>query len=101
MNPQSYGEVTLHSADPAMAPKIDPKLLSHPFDRRVAIEAIRATMDYLDAPVFKKNTVKMIGCPKDRSDEAIWSVGFHLLSFWLALYLRCRIVTSLFVSWIS
>ena len=29
-------------------------------------------MDYLEAPVFKKNTVKMIGCPKSRSDEDIW-----------------------------
>ena len=29
-------------------------------------------MDYLEAPVFKKSTVKMIGCPKSRSDEDIW-----------------------------
>jgi choline dehydrogenase-like flavoprotein len=60
MNPQSYGEVTLDSADPSDAPKADPKLLSHPYDRRVMIEAMRKMMKYLEAPVFKKRTVKMM-----------------------------------------
>jgi choline dehydrogenase-like flavoprotein len=64
--------VTLNSANPSDAPRVDPKLLSHPFDRRVMIEAMKSMMDYLEAPVFKKNTVKMIGCPKSRSDEDIW-----------------------------
>ncbi|KAH6718962.1 glucose-methanol-choline oxidoreductase-like protein [Leptodontidium sp. MPI-SDFR-AT-0119] len=72
MNPQSYGEVTLNSADPLDAPKADPRLVSHPYDRRVLIEGVRKLMDYLEAPVFKKSTVKMIGCPKSRSDEDIW-----------------------------
>ena len=71
-DPQSEGEVTLNSANPSDAPKADPKLLSHPFDRRVMIEAMRSMMDYLEAPVFKKNTVKVIGCPKSRSEEDIW-----------------------------
>ena len=71
-DPQSEGEVTLNSSNPSDAPKVDPKLLSHPFDRRVIIEAMRSMMDYLEAPVFKKNTVKMIGCPKSRSEEDIW-----------------------------
>ena len=72
MNPQSFGEVTLSSSNPSDAPKVDPKFISHPYDRRVIIEAIRETMEYFEAPVFKKNTVKMIGCPKSRSDEDIW-----------------------------
>jgi choline dehydrogenase-like flavoprotein len=76
MNPQSYGEVTLNSADPSDTPKVNPKLLSHPYDRRVIIEAMRKMMDYLEAPVFKQSTVRMIGCPKSRSDEDIW-VGFR------------------------
>jgi choline dehydrogenase-like flavoprotein len=71
-DPQSEGEVTLNSANPSDAPQVDPKLLSHPFDRRVMIEAMRFMLDYLEAPVFKKNTIKMIGCPKSRSDEDIW-----------------------------
>jgi choline dehydrogenase-like flavoprotein len=74
MNPQSYGEVTLKSANASDQPIIDPKLLSHPFDQRVMIEAMRKMMDYLEAPVFKKNTIKMIGCPKSRSDGDIWYV---------------------------
>jgi choline dehydrogenase-like flavoprotein len=83
MNPQSYGEVTLNSADPSDAPRADPKLLSHPFDRRVMIEAMRKMMDYLEAPVFKKSTVKMIGCPKSRKDEDIWEhCRGNLFSSW-------------------
>lgn len=72
MNPQSTGEVTLASANPEDPPKVDPKLLSHPFDRRVMIEAMRSMMQYLEAPVFAKDTVRMIGCPKSKSDEDIW-----------------------------
>lgn len=72
MTPQSYGEVTLKSSNPMDAPKIDPKLLSHPFDRRVAIEGMRTLLNLLEAPSLAKNTVKMIGAPKGRSDEAIW-----------------------------
>lgn len=72
MNPQSYGEVTLASANPLDAPKADPRLVSHPYDRRVLIEGVRKVMDYLEAPVFNESTVKMIGCPKSRSDEDIW-----------------------------
>lgn len=72
MNPQSTGEVTLNSANPTESPKVDPKLLSHPFDRRVMIEGMRQMLDYLEAPVLKKSTIKMIGCPKSRSDEDIW-----------------------------
>ncbi|KAG0649714.1 alcohol dehydrogenase [Hyphodiscus hymeniophilus] len=83
MNPQSEGEVTLNSASPSDAPKVDPKLLSHPYDRRVMIEAMRSMMDYLEAPVFKKNTVRMIGCPKSRSDEDIWDhCSGNLFSSW-------------------
>jgi choline dehydrogenase-like flavoprotein len=83
MNPQSVGEVTLRSSDPSDAPVIDPKLLSHPFDKRSMIEAMRRLMDYLEAPVFQKNTVKMIGCPKSRSDEDIWDhCSGNLFSSW-------------------
>jgi len=57
--------------------------LSHPFDRRVIIEAMRKLMDYLEAPVFKKDTVKMIGCPISRSEEDIWEhCSGNLFSSW-------------------
>ena len=71
MNPQSRGEVTLASADPADAPVMDPKLLSHPYDRRVIIEAVRSIMGFFEAPALKKTAVKIIGCPKSLSDEDI------------------------------
>jgi len=72
MNPQSYGEVTLNSANPVDAPKIQPNLASHPFDRRALIESLRQLMDLLEAPIFKESTIKMVGCPKSRSDDDIW-----------------------------
>lgn len=70
-NPQSRGTVTLRSADPNTAPLIDPKFLSHPFDRRIIIDSTRETMRILSAPVLAAKTLKMLG-PKDDSDEAIW-----------------------------
>ncbi|KAI9050741.1 hypothetical protein LZ554_004861 [Drepanopeziza brunnea f. sp. 'monogermtubi'] len=72
MNPQSHGTVTLASASPSDAPRVDPNLISHPYDRRVLIEGIRQVMALLSAPVFQKSTIKMIGCPKSTSDDDIW-----------------------------
>lgn len=77
MTPQSQGEVCLNSSDPKDAPLIDPKFLSHPFDKKSMIESMRTLMEYLEAPVFQKNTVKMIGCPKSMSDEDIWVCNPH------------------------
>ena len=72
MNPQSYGEVTLNSANPSDASRMDPNLVSHPYDRRVIIEGMRRLMDLFEALVFKESTVKIVGCSKSRSDEDIW-----------------------------
>jgi hypothetical protein len=54
------------------APRVDPNLLSHPYDRITMIEAMRKLLEFLEAPVFKKNTVKMIGCPASKSEQDIW-----------------------------
>lgn len=72
MNPQSQGTVTLRSANPKESPIIDPKFLTHPFDRRTAIESFREMLRYLQAPVFKDKTVRNLSWPRDDSDEAIW-----------------------------
>ncbi|PMD17612.1 GMC oxidoreductase [Hyaloscypha hepaticicola] len=97
MNPQSHGEVTLSSADLSAsspknitdtrkmqdAPRVDPNLLSHPYDRRTMIEAMRKLLEFLEAPVFKKNTVKMIGCPASKSEQDIWDhCSGNLFSSW-------------------
>lgn len=71
-NPQSHGTVTLGSSNPLDHPIIDPKFLSHPFDRKVMIDGIRQTLQLLRAPVYAANTIDFIGPPSDASDEAVW-----------------------------
>ncbi|TVY81898.1 Alcohol dehydrogenase [acceptor] [Lachnellula suecica] len=72
MNPHGTGTVTLASSNPEDAPIIDPNFGSHPYDRRVMIEGYRKMIDLLQAPVLKKDTVKLVGLPKGMSDEEIW-----------------------------
>ena len=70
-NPESRGSVTLQSADPSVAPIIDPKFLTHEFDRRTMIEGVREMIRILSAPIYAADTIENWG-PKDDSDEAIW-----------------------------
>ena len=71
MNPQSSGEVILHSADPKDPPIVDPKFLSHPFDRRVAVESLRNALDFLDVPYLAEHRERIASGPVDRSEEEI------------------------------
>jgi hypothetical protein len=70
-NAQVRGEITLQSSDPRVPLKFDPKLLLHPFDQRVAIEALRSILQIVDHPAFAKDTVAVISAPKSSSDEDI------------------------------
>ncbi|KAF2707170.1 GMC oxidoreductase [Pleomassaria siparia CBS 279.74] len=82
MNPQSRGTVTLRSSNPSDTPLIDPKFLTHPFDRLVLIEGVREIMRILSAPVYASRTVQKLG-PQDDSDESIWdSITGNLRSSW-------------------
>ncbi|KAH7034753.1 GMC oxidoreductase-domain-containing protein [Microdochium trichocladiopsis] len=84
MNPQSRGTVTLQSTDPRQAPLIDPKFLTHPYDKRNAIESLREMLRYQQAPAWKAREVtRTIGwpagtsyetSPDNMSDEALWSI---------------------------
>ena len=65
------GSVTLKSTDPKDPPVIDPKFLAEPFDRRVAIEAVRETLKLLDMPQLAKDQVRLAAGPENQSDEAI------------------------------
>ena len=76
-NSQARGEATLQSSDPSVPLKFDPKILSHPFDRRVAIEVMRSLLKIAEHPSFAKDTVASIAVPKSASDEDI-------LDYWKA-----------------
>jgi len=73
MNAQSVGYVKLASSDASVPPLIDPNYLSHPYDRRVAIESLRAVIKYSDAPTFQSMRERRIEGPDaDASDEELW-----------------------------
>ncbi|KAG0644978.1 alcohol dehydrogenase [Hyphodiscus hymeniophilus] len=72
MNAQSTGSVTLSSADPSEPPNIDVGYLSHPYDRRVAIEALRTVIAYSKVPTFAAVTDHSVEGPKSDSDEDIF-----------------------------
>ena len=71
MNGQAAGEVKLSSKDPKDPPLLDPKFLSHPFDRRVAIESVREALEFFDMPGLAKDQVRLATGPQLRSDEEI------------------------------
>ncbi|KAL8881004.1 MAG: hypothetical protein Q9198_001702 [Flavoplaca austrocitrina] len=59
---------SLNSNDP---PIIDPKFLSHPFDKRVAIESVRETLTFLKQPLMAKGSLRFAAGPDGHSDEEI------------------------------
>ena len=65
------GEVHLSSSDPSDHPIIDPNYLSHPFNRRIAIEAVRETLDLFDEPCLAKDRISYAAGPKGRTDGDI------------------------------
>lgn len=77
LNAQSTGSVTLQSADPSIPLLFDPDFLSHPFDRRVAIEATRACLNIASHPSFAHDTICQRTGPLSSSEEDI-------LAYWRA-----------------
>lgn len=71
MNPQSRGEVTLASKDPAAEPVIDPRYLSHPYDRQTIIDGIRESIAYVKSTLLSSYVQKEVFLPKSDSDEDI------------------------------
>lgn len=70
-NGQSRGEVRLQSADPSDPPVMNPNILSHSFDRRVAIEGTRQGLEIMESPAFARDTIGVVDPPKSKSDEDI------------------------------
>ncbi|KAJ5719869.1 hypothetical protein N7493_006747 [Penicillium malachiteum] len=74
-NAQTRGEVTLQSSDPDAPLLFNPKFLAHPFDRRLAIEALRDSFRVAKHEAYTKDNVAEMAMPKDESDEV-------LLEYW-------------------
>ncbi|KAI1456410.1 putative GMC oxidoreductase [Annulohypoxylon moriforme] len=70
-NGQSRGEITLQSSDPDVPLKFNPRFLTSPFDRRVAIESFRAILRLTEHESYAKNTAALLTGPKSDSDEDI------------------------------
>lgn len=71
MNPQSSGSTTLQSSYPKVPLLFDLNFLDHPFDKRVAIEAMRELLMVINSPAFQKDTIEMVHGPENDSDEDI------------------------------
>ncbi|KAI4157202.1 MAG: hypothetical protein LQ342_008469 [Letrouitia transgressa] len=71
MGTQSLGQVTLRSKDPKEPALFDPSFLSHPYDRRVAIEAVREALAFLNSPTLAEHQDYIVDGPEDGSDEEI------------------------------
>ncbi|KAK0507115.1 hypothetical protein JMJ35_010573 [Cladonia borealis] len=50
---------------------IDPNFLAHPFDKRVAIESVRETLEFLGKPLMATSTVHLAAGPSGNTDEDI------------------------------
>lgn len=73
MRPKSRGSVTLQSADPYQAPRIDPGFFSHPDDMAVAIRGARMGVEVLEAPAmdaYRGKRLHAFDVNDDRSMEA-------------------------------
>lgn len=65
------GGLKLESSDPTKLPKINPTLLSHPFDRGVALESVREILEFLDKALLAKDQVHLATGPTEHNDEDI------------------------------
>lgn len=73
MNGQSRGSVSLSSADPTGPAINDVNYLSHPYDRRVMIEGLRAVTKFSEVPSIAAITERRLeGPPGDSDDETFF-----------------------------
>ncbi|KAH8646544.1 glucose-methanol-choline oxidoreductase-like protein [Tricladium varicosporioides] len=71
MNSQSVGTVTLSSSNPADAPLINVNYLAHPYDRRVAIEAVRSGLEFSKTSKMKEVIESHLIWPASENEEDI------------------------------
>lgn len=70
LRPRSRGTVRLKSADPAMAPLIDPNYLQDPLDREMSIRGLKLTQEILaQSPLKKYILAERLPGPDVKTDE--------------------------------
>ncbi|BCS23649.1 GMC family oxidoreductase [Aspergillus puulaauensis] len=62
-NNLSKGRVTIRSRDPRDPPLVDPNFLAHPFDRRIAIETVRAALKVASTEAYRGTIETMVHGP--------------------------------------
>lgn len=72
IQPKSVGFLTLNSADPKAAPRIQPNFLSHPDDWQTFIRGTRKAIEVLQSKGFDSFRKELV-TPPDLSDEGIIS----------------------------
>lgn len=81
-----HGSVTLKSSDPADPPLIDPTFLTHPFDERLALHAVKEALELISDPDLMKDTLRLGAGPEggfDATDEQIMAyVRQKAISMW-------------------
>jgi choline dehydrogenase-like flavoprotein len=70
LNQRSTGNVRLQSSDPKQPLVFDPNWFSHPYDRKVAVEATRHALKTLNSAQFQAKA-KLVDGPKSESEEDI------------------------------
>ncbi|KAI4179969.1 MAG: hypothetical protein L6R41_007539, partial [Letrouitia leprolyta] len=79
------GSITLSSSDPKDLPIINPGFLSHPIDKRIAIESVRETLEFLNKPLMAEGSLRLAAGPEGSSDEEILTyVRKTAISMWHA-----------------
>jgi choline dehydrogenase-like flavoprotein len=72
MNPQGSGTVQLASSNANDKAVIDPRILTHPFDRRVMIDSLISVMKfYKSTEFYRKYFVKWLSGPESESREDV------------------------------
>jgi choline dehydrogenase len=72
LRPESHGELTLQSADPIMAPRLQPNYLEREYDRRLMLECVRLSREIFSQEAFKPYAGNELFPGTDaRSDEAV------------------------------
>jgi choline dehydrogenase len=71
LRPKSRGAVTLASADPLAAPRIDPNFLSEEEDLLTLLKGARRALEVMEQPAFDPFRQEIVMPPDSRSDDAI------------------------------